>query len=127
MNVRILGARKMEAKGARHACFLIDDCLAVDAGGLTSALALDEQDRLQGVLLTHHHYDHCRDLPTLGLNLRDGGGSPWSAGFETPPAPPGNRWVARATFSAPGTYVLRCLAHDGGLQAYEDVTFVVSR
>lgn len=75
MNVRILGARKMEAKGARHACFLIDDRLAVDAGGLTSALALDEQDRLQGVLMTHHHYDHCRDLPTLGLNLRDGGGS----------------------------------------------------
>lgn len=59
-------------------------------------------------------------------DLRDGGGSPWSAGFETPPAPPGNRWVARATFSAPGTYVLRCLAHDGGLQTYEDVTFVVS-
>ena len=55
MNVRILGARKMEAKGARHACFLIDDRLAVDAGGLTSALALDEQDRLRGVLMTHHH------------------------------------------------------------------------
>ncbi len=75
MNVRILGARKMEAQGARHACFLIDDRLAVDAGGLTGALALDEQDRVEGVLITHSHYDHCRDLPTLGLNLRDGGGS----------------------------------------------------
>jgi hypothetical protein len=30
-------------------------------------------------------------------------------------------------FSEPGTYVLRCLAHDGGLMAYEDVTIVVSR
>ena len=60
-------------------------------------------------------------------DMRDGGGSPWSDGFETPPPPPGNRWVTRATFSEPGTYVLRCLAHDGGLQTYEDVTFVVSR
>ncbi|MCY4598637.1 MAG: hypothetical protein OXF27_01785 [Acidobacteria bacterium] len=60
-------------------------------------------------------------------DMRDGGGSPWSNGFETPQPPDGNRWVTRVTFSAPGTYVLRCLAHDGGLQTYEDVTFVVSR
>ena len=55
-------------------------------------------------------------------DYRDGGGSPWSAGWEPPPIPPGNRWSVRATFSAPGTYVLRCIAHDGGLQTYEDVT-----
>ena len=55
-------------------------------------------------------------------DLRDGGGSPWSAGWEPPPIPPDNRWVVGATFSAPGTYVLRCIAHDGGLQTYQDVT-----
>lgn len=60
-------------------------------------------------------------------DLRDGGNSPWSFGFATPPPPPENRWVAQATFTAPGTYVLRCLAHDGGLQSYEDVTFIVTR
>lgn len=54
-------------------------------------------------------------------DFRDGGGSPWSAGWQPPPIPPGNRWVVRAAFSEPGTYVLRCLAHDGGLQTYEDV------
>ena len=58
---------------------------------------------------------------------RDGGNSPWSAGWETPPIPPDNRWVVRATFGEPGTYVLRALAHDGGLIAYEDVTVVVTR
>lgn len=57
---------------------------------------------------------------------RDGGGSPWSAGWELPPIPPDNRWAVRATFNAPGTYVLRCQAHDGGLQTYEDITVVVS-
>jgi hypothetical protein len=58
---------------------------------------------------------------------RDGGNSPWSAGFKTPPVPEGNRWQARATFDEPGTYVVRALAHDGGLWASQDVTVVVSR
>ena len=60
-------------------------------------------------------------------DLRDGGNSPWSVGWKTPPIPPENRWQVRVTFSKPGTYVLRCLAHDGGLMEYEDVTFVVSQ
>ena len=58
---------------------------------------------------------------------RDGGNSPWSAGWTTPPAPPGNTWTVKATFSEPGTYVLRALASDGGLIAYEDVTVTVAR
>ena len=59
-------------------------------------------------------------------DFRDGGGSPWSAGWERPPIPSDNRWVVRATFHEPGTYLLRCQAHDGGLQAYEDVRVVVN-
>lgn len=58
---------------------------------------------------------------------RDGGESPWSAGWKTPPAPPENRWIVRATFAEPGTYVLRALAHDGGLIDYDDVTVTVTR
>ena len=58
---------------------------------------------------------------------RDGGNSPWSAGWSTPPAPPDNRWTARATFSEPGTYVVRGLASDGGLINYDDVTVTVTR
>lgn len=58
-------------------------------------------------------------------DLRDGGNSPWSAGWKTPPLPTDNRWVVRATFKQPSTYVLRCLAHDGGLTAHRDLTFVV--
>lgn len=58
---------------------------------------------------------------------RDGGNSPWSVGWETPPIPPGNRWTVHAMFSEPGTYVLRALAHDGGLIDYDDVTITVTR
>ena len=60
-------------------------------------------------------------------DTRESGNSPWSANWETPPVPPDGTWVIRATFSEPGTYVLRCLAHDGGLMTSEDVTFVVNR
>ena len=58
---------------------------------------------------------------------RDGGNSPWSTGWETPRVPDDNRWTVQATFSEPGTYVLRALAHDGGLIDYDDVTINVSR
>jgi hypothetical protein len=60
-------------------------------------------------------------------DTRDGGRSPWSAGFKTPPNPEANKWQARATFAQPGTYVVRALAHDGGLWASEDLTVVVSK
>jgi hypothetical protein len=59
-------------------------------------------------------------------DTRDGGGSPWSYGFRTPPVPADGKWVVHAKFTQPGTYVLRCLAHDGGLSSTEDVTVVVT-
>ena len=60
-------------------------------------------------------------------DTRDGQDSPWSPGFRTPDAPEDGRWVVSATFSEPGTYVLRAVTHDGGLATSEDVTVVVSQ
>ncbi len=59
-------------------------------------------------------------------DTRANSNSPWGAGWETPEPPPDNKWVVQATFSEPGTYVLRCIAHDGGLGTHEDVTFTVT-
>ena len=59
-------------------------------------------------------------------NYRDWTDSPYSVGWETPPVPPGGQWNVTASFAAPGTYTLRCLAHDGGLMTSADVTVVVS-
>ena len=64
---------------------------------------------------------------TVWEDTRDGRNSPWSPGWKTPDPPTGGRWVARATFHEPGTYVLRGLAHDGGLMFAEDVTVVVDQ
>jgi hypothetical protein len=58
-------------------------------------------------------------------DTRDGGGSPWSAGWVVPAVPADNTWRARATFAEAGTYVIRALAHDGGLFFSQDVTIVV--
>ena len=56
---------------------------------------------------------------------RVGANSPWGPGWGAPPLPPDDEWVVQAKFSEPGTYVLRCLAHDGGLMTSEDITVVV--
>jgi Cft2 family RNA processing exonuclease len=68
MQVRVLGAHSGEVKGLRMVSLLIDGILALDAGGLTSSLSLSEQQKVRAVLLTHHHFDHSRDLVTLGAN-----------------------------------------------------------
>ena len=68
MEIQILGAHLAEAKGARLTSLLIDGTLVVDAGGLTSALSLTEQKKIETVLLTHHHFDHTRDVVTLAAN-----------------------------------------------------------
>jgi cAMP phosphodiesterase len=68
VEVRILGAHSTEAEGLRLVSLLIDSVLALDAGGLTSSLSLSEQQQVRAILLTHHHFDHTRDLVTLGAN-----------------------------------------------------------
>ena len=59
-------------------------------------------------------------------DTRSSSNSPWSGEFDPPPPPEGNRWVVRATFGEPGTYVLRCITSDGALTTHRDVTFEVA-
>ena len=69
MNICILGAHNCESQNSRLISLLIDDVLAIDAGGLTSSLSFEAQQKLKAILLTHQHYDHIRDIPTIGMNL----------------------------------------------------------
>ncbi len=68
MEIQVLGAHLSESKGARLTSLLIDGTLVVDASGVTSALSLPEQKKIKTILLTHHHFDHTRDLITLAAN-----------------------------------------------------------
>jgi hypothetical protein len=59
-------------------------------------------------------------------DYRLGGNSPWTPGWLPPPVPADGRFPVKVTFSAPGTYVIRALAHDGGLEAAQEVTVTVT-
>ena len=69
MDIRILGAHNCESQTTSCVCFLVDDTLAIDAGGLTSNLTINEQQKIVAILLTHKHYDHIRDIPGIALNM----------------------------------------------------------
>lgn len=71
MEVRLLGAHNLQTRTTHHTCLLVDGVMAVDAGSLASTTSAGEQDQLHAILLTHLHFDHARDLPTLGLATLD--------------------------------------------------------
>ena len=52
--------------------------------------------------------------------------SPWTPGWMPPAVPRDGKFPVKIMFGAPGTYVVRALAHDGGLDAAQDVTVTVS-
>lgn len=53
----------------RPCAFLINDTVLVDAGTIGASLTLPEQMKISHVLLSHLHFDHIKDLPTLADNL----------------------------------------------------------
>ena len=54
------------------------------------------------------------------------GDSPWTPGWGPPPLPDDGRFPVTATFAAPGRYVLRVMAHDGGFITTADVAVTVT-
>ena len=53
--------------------------------------------------------------------------SPWSPPFIIPVPPADGKWVTRASFAEPGTYMLRAVVSDGSLFTYDNVTVAVTR
>jgi hypothetical protein len=60
-------------------------------------------------------------------DTRAGANSPWAPIWSAPTLPADGKQPVQVTFSEPGTYVLRSLADDGALTAYDEVTIVVVR
>ena len=68
MRIQVLGAHNCESKNTKLVTLLVDNVLALDAGGLTSSLSFEAQLGLKAILLTHQHYDHIRDIPAIAMN-----------------------------------------------------------
>ncbi len=47
----------------RLTCFLIDECVAVDAGSIALALSAEQRDNVRDIIVTHPHMDHIASLP----------------------------------------------------------------
>ena len=60
-------------------------------------------------------------------DTRAGMNSPWAPLWTPPRMPADGKLVTQATFSEPGTYLLKALADDGGLTGYQDVTVTVTK
>jgi len=47
----------------RLTCYLIDDCVAVDAGSIAIALTTEQRGKVRDIIVTHPHMDHIASLP----------------------------------------------------------------
>jgi ribonuclease BN (tRNA processing enzyme) len=65
MKFRVLGSFGGDSPECRMTSFLIDGCVAIDAGAITRALTIEEQREVRHVLITHTHMDHTNTLPFL--------------------------------------------------------------
>jgi 3',5'-cyclic-nucleotide phosphodiesterase len=68
MELTVLGCHGGESSRHRTTAFMLDERLVIDAGSITRELTLEDQLRIDTVLVTHAHLDHVRDLATLSDN-----------------------------------------------------------
>ncbi len=76
MELRVLGCHGGETPKHKTSSFLIEGRVALDAGAVTSMLALEQQRNIEVVLVSHAHLDHVRDLASLADNRCQQGGPP---------------------------------------------------
>ena len=69
MKLRVLGCSGGSVNERFLSCFLLDDHIALDAGGLTNPLTLDEQLGVGHIIVTHTHLDHNCGLPFFVDNI----------------------------------------------------------
>jgi ribonuclease BN (tRNA processing enzyme) len=47
----------------RLTCFLVDECVAIDAGSIALALSTEQRHKVRDIIVTHPHMDHIASLP----------------------------------------------------------------
>lgn len=62
MKIKVLGGHGGLSRGFSTTSFLIDDCILIDAGAVASTLSVEQQSKIDHILISHSHLDHIKDL-----------------------------------------------------------------
>ena len=62
MRIQVLGGHGGQALGFSTTSFLINDELLIDAGSVTAMLSVEQQSKIDHILISHSHLDHIKDL-----------------------------------------------------------------
>ena len=65
MQIKIIGAHGGVTKNYHATSYLIDDSLLIDAGSVAQGLDIDDQLKIDHILISHSHLDHVKDLAFL--------------------------------------------------------------
>jgi cAMP phosphodiesterase len=65
MRIKVLGCYGGNIPGHGMTAFLVNDTLSMDAGWVSGALSLKEQEKVKDILISHSHLDHTCTLPFL--------------------------------------------------------------
>lgn len=65
MRIQVLGGHGGLARGFSATSFLIDHKLLIDAGSVASTLSVEDQAKIDHILISHSHLDHTKDLTFL--------------------------------------------------------------
>ena len=69
MKIEVLGGYGGQSPGCRLTSLLINDRIALDAGSLSQALALERQAAVDWIILSHSHIDHTASIPFFIENV----------------------------------------------------------
>jgi cAMP phosphodiesterase len=62
----------MASRRQHLSCFVVDDCVAIDAGSLAMGTSAAQKKQIRDVVLTHAHLDHIAGLPLFIDDLFSG-------------------------------------------------------
>ena len=69
MRIRVLGCYGAEMPGYKTTGFLINDGTLLDAGTVVSVLNIEEQLKIDNIIISHTHLDHIKDIQFLADNV----------------------------------------------------------
>ena len=76
MDFKVLGCHGGESPKHQCPAFLLNVRICLDAGSITNMLTLEEQQKIETVVVSHAHIDHVRDLALLADTRTQQGGPP---------------------------------------------------